>query len=402
MTEKQKVEVRLSEVKKGLNELGSKTELSDEDRAQFDKFKTEYSDLEVRYQALTISEEEPKKEEIRATPEEKEKAELEARCSVGKIFSFAMEHRAADGPEKELQTELGLSDNQVPLCLIRNTAAPLEKRAITDAPANTGQVQSSIIPAVFPQGAAAFLGVDMPTVAVGDAVFPVLTNNTAADDKAEAGSVDHTTGSFTADVLTARRIQASFFYSREDRARFAGMDEALRMNLNDALSSGLDKYILTKTDLGLLDFGTDPTATGTEETFVTYRTALFAQVDGRYALSAADVCMLVGGETFAHMAGKYRGNNADDSALDSLSRVSGGVRVSAHVPAETAGNVQQSVMARGKQYRHAVAPIWEGISLIPDEITKAATGEIVITAVMLMAFKIVREAGYKRFAFDLA
>ena len=400
MTDKQKVEVRLSEVKKGLNELGSKTELSDEDRAQFDKFKTEYGDLEVRHQALIISEGEPEKKETRATPEEKEKAELEARCSVGKIFSFAMEHRSADGPEAELQKELGLSDNQVPLCLIRRDA-PLEKRAITPAPTNTGQTQSSIVPAVFPQGAAAFLGVDMPTVAVGDAVYPVLTNNTAAGDHAEAGSVDHTTGSFTADVLTARRIQASFFYSREDRARFAGMDEALRMNLNDALSSGLDKYILTKTDLGLLDEGTDPTA-GTEETFATYRAAIFGRVDGRYALSAMDVCMLVGGDTYTHMAGEYRGNSADDSALDSLQRVSGGVRVSAHVAAKTGANVQQAVVARGKQYRHAVAPIWEGISLIPDEVTKAQTGEIVITAVMLMAFKVLRTAGFKRHAFKLA
>ena len=327
MTEKQKVEVSLSQCKKNLNELGSKTELSDEDRTQFDKLKTEYGDLEVRYQALTISEEEPKKEEIRKTPEAKEKAELEARCSVGKIFSFAMEHRSADGPEKELQTELGLSDNQVPLCLISRSAAPLETRAVTAAPANVGANQASIIPAVFPQGAAAFLGVSMPTVAVGEAVYPVLTNNTPAADFAEAAEVDETDGSFTADVLTPRRIQSSFFYSREDRARFAGMDEALRMNLNDALSSGLDKYILTKTDLGLLQFGTDPTASGTTETFGSYREALFAQVDGRYALSAADVCMLVGSETFAHMSGRYRGNNADDSALDSLSRVSGGVRV---------------------------------------------------------------------------
>ena len=166
----------------------------------------------------------------------------------------------------------------------------------------------------------------MPTVAVGDAVFPVLTNNVPADDVAEAGAVSETTGSFTAEVLTARRIQASFFYSREDRARFAGMDEALRMNLNDALSSGLDKYILTKTDLGLLDFGTDPTV-GSEETFATYRAAIFAQVDGRYAMNAMDVCTLVGGDTYTHMATEYRGNNADDSALDSLSRVSGGVRV---------------------------------------------------------------------------
>ena len=393
MTEKQKVEVRLSEVKKGLNELGSKTELADEDRAQFDKLKTEYGDLEVRYQALTISEGEPEKVETRGTPEKRERTELEKRCNVGSIFSSVMEHRATEGAERELQKELGLTDNQIPLCLI-------EHRAITPAPTETGQMQSSIIPAVFPMGAAAFLGVDMPTVAVGDAVFPVLTNNVPAADFAEAADVAETTGSFTAEVLTPRRIQASFFYSREDRARFAGMDEALRMNLNDALSSGLDKYILAKTALGLLDFGTDPTP-GTEETFATYRAAIFGEVDGRYAMTAADVCTLVGGDTFAHMSLKYRGNAADDSALDSLMMKSGGVRVSAHVPAKSNANVQQAILARGKQYRHAVAPIWEGIQLIPDEVTKAASGEIVITAVMLMNFKIIREAGFKRYAFKV-
>ena len=43
-----------------------------------------------------------------------------------------------------------------------------------------------------------------------------------------------------------------------------------------------------------------------------------------------------------------------------------------------------------------VAPIWEGVSLIPDEITKAADGEIVITAVMLHAVKILRTDGFFR------
>ena len=393
MTEKQKVEVRLSEVKKGLNELGTKPELSDEDRTQFDKLKTEYTDLEVRFQALTISEPEPKKTEGTGTSESKARKELETRCSVASIFTAVMEHRATIGAERELQTELGLSDNHIPLALI-------EHRAITPAPANHGQMQSEIVPAVFPMGAASFLGVDMPTVPVGHAVYPVLTNNVPAADFAEAANVTETTGAFTAEILQPRRIQASFFYSREDRARFAGMDEALRMNLSDALSSGMDKYILTKTALGLLDFGTDPTP-GTEETFATYRAAIFSQVDGRYAHSAMDVCTLVGGDTYAHMALKYRGNNADDSALDSLGTVSGGVRVSAHVAAKTNANVQEAVIARGKQYRHAVAPIWEGIQLIPDEITKAKSGEIVITAVMLMNFKIIREAGYKRFSFKV-
>ena len=41
-----------------------------------------------------------------------------------------------------------------------------------------------------------------------------------------------------------------------------------------------------------------------------------------------------------------------------------------------------------------VAPIWDGVSLIPDEITKASEGQIRITAVMLYAAKILRADGF--------
>ena len=41
-----------------------------------------------------------------------------------------------------------------------------------------------------------------------------------------------------------------------------------------------------------------------------------------------------------------------------------------------------------------VAPVWENVALIPDEITKAANGQIVITAVMLHAVKVLRAAGF--------
>ena len=103
-------------------------------------------------------------------------------------------------------------------------------------------------------------------------------------------------------------------------------------NLRNSLSSGLDKYVLTKTDTGLLEAGTDPTA-GAVESFASYRKAIFDAVDGRYAMDASGVKLLVGSGTYQHMSGLYRGNNADDSALDSVMRISGGVRVSAHVPA---------------------------------------------------------------------
>ena len=51
-------------------------------------------------------------------------------------------------------------------------------------------------------------------------------------------------------------------------------------------------------------------------------------------------------------------------------------------------------MIRLGSRRDMVAPIWEGVTLIPDEITKAASGQIVITAVMLHAVRILRAEGF--------
>ena len=50
---------------------------------------------------------------------------------------------------------------------------------------------------------------------------------------------------------------------------------------------------------------------------------------------------------------------------------------------------------------HAVMPIWRGITLIPDRVTKAASGEMVLTAVLLWSLKVVRTDGFGRLKFKL-
>ena len=71
------------------------------------------------------------------------------------------------------------------------------------------QNQSAILPGIFPQSSAAFLAVDTPTVAVGEAVYPVLTKNADVGTPAENATQAETTGSFSADVLSPSRLQAS-------------------------------------------------------------------------------------------------------------------------------------------------------------------------------------------------
>ena len=108
--------------------------------------------------------------------------------------------------------------------------------------------------------------------------------------------------------------------------------------------------------------------TSAEATFATYRGLVYdtSTIDGQYASMAGSVRVLFGPHAYAHAANEYRSNNADDSALDSLMRVAGGVRVSAHIP-DPSSNDQDVIVAKDVGRRHAVAPIWEGVQLIVDE-----------------------------------
>ena len=388
MKASQKIALEMSTKRETLNALLGEDEMSDEQRTEMGVLTTRMQDLEGEARAAIMAEGEPTiTYSTVADGEDRELRSLIDRANVGAIFEAALEHRATTGPEAEVQAHYRLAANSIPLPL-------LETRAVTPAPGQVAQNQAAIIPGVFPMSCAAFLGVDMPTVAVGEAIYPVLTTNAAAGTPAENDPQTETTGAFSADVLTPSRIQASFYYSREDRARFAGMDEALRTNLSDALADGLDKQILV---------GAEGLFTGTKlanhnvsavTSYAGYRSELaYGRVDGKYAGSVGDLKIVMGAPTYGHAAGAFRSDNAGDrAALEDLMQVSGGVKVSAHVPA-VASNKQNAVIRLGMR-RDAVAPVWEGITLIPDEITKAANGQIVVTAVMLHAVKILRAEGF--------
>ena len=167
------------------------------------------------------------------------------------------------------------------------------------------------------------------------------------------------------------------------------------MNLSDALSDKLDQQILAG-DEGLLhSTNLSNNNVSAVTTYALYKSGLaYGRVDGTWAMGVDDLRIVMGSGTFAHAATQYRGNNADQSAIDELMEKTSGVKVSAHVPA-VSGTKQNAVIRLGMR-RDMVAPIWEGVTLIPDEVTKASSGQIVVTAVMLHAIKILRSGGFHK------
>ena len=379
------IAVRLSEVRERLNTLSGMEDLTEEHRAEIDSLTGEYKDLEARGRAAALAQE---AETLNPAPPDPEKRSLIEAASVGEIVEAAIEKRSTSGATKELQDELGLMPDSIPLDLLE-----VRTTGVTPAPADTGAVQQPIISYVFPDSAHAFLGIPTPRVPVGDQVYTVLTTGTSPGTPAKGADQDHSTGAFTASVLSPARIQASMFFAREDRAVLRGIEEALRQNLGEALMDKLDDEILTGTE-GLFTGTKLPNHTVNAVTDYASYVSNFAysRVDGRYASSVRDLRILLGSGAYAHAAGVYRNASVDRSALDRLMADTAGVRVSAHVPA-VSGNKQNAVIRRGMR-RDMVAPLWQGVQLIVDPYTQAKAGEIILTAVLLYAVKILRTDGF--------
>ena len=402
MTTTQKILVRQSTLR---SEIGVALGITESDRP--DSWSTDLESLSKRLQeleielraAMSIETVEGQTVEKQTDTGSDNLRELERRADIGQIFEAVIRGGPTAGAEAELQAELGMAGNQIPIGLLQRDDSPdLEIRTtgVTPVPSNLGRTQQKTIPFVFPMGSAAFLRIPQPTVGVGESVFTVIATAATVQTPAKGAEAAHSTAGFTAMVLSPSRIQASLFYAREDVARLKGIGESLRANLEQALSDKLDREILQGSTNGLLT-GTNlaHNNASSADDFASYRKRFaYDNVDGSYASTASELRLLTGTTTYSDMAATYRGTNSDLDALSSLARDTGGVRVSGNMVA-AASNKQNAIVRRGGRM-DAVAPIWDGITVLVDEVTQAKAGEVVLTAILLHAFKVLREDGFRK------
>ncbi len=396
MTPLATLEVRAADIRRRLGEIGGMvhSDITEEITSELGTLRAEHAANELQQTALKISDGTPTPVESRNS-EGMEFRQLIERSNVGEIFHVAVNGGNTIGATAELQKHYGLEVRSVPLAmLIRHypTDVELETRA-TAAPSDVGRNQQGILPYVFPQSVAVFLGLDMPSVPTGDAVFPILTTAPTVGTPAEGATAAESTGTFTAEVLMPKRYQTYFTYSREDRARFTGMDEALRENLSEGMSTELDKQAISGAG-GLLT-GTILANNNvtTETTFALYRAQFaYGRVDGRYASMVGELKVVMGAATYGHAASQYRSTSDNTDALMALMSITGGVRVSAHVPA--VASTRQNAIIRIGMRRDFVQPVWDSVELIPDSITKVDDGEIKVTAVGMFNQKLLRSDGF--------
>ena len=405
MKNSQTILLDISETREELNGLVSKSEMSSEEEQKMQSLTEKIQGLEKRYRAAVVAEDTDSEQngtETETSTETIELNKLREAVSVGEIINAQLETRSVEGETAEYLQEKGLASNQVPIEILTPGTfnvpnAKLETRA-TDAPGDVQTNQQMFLDAMFPQSVAQFMGVRFDTVEAGESVYPVLVTNSVPDSVAKRGNVDDTDASFSANVLSPKRVQRSFKFAMEDKAKFPMMEEALRQNLNDAIASGIDRAALLSND-GLLNFGNDPDDDNAVTATTEYLSRVISGVDGRYAANANMVRVLFGAKTYEKIKTLLLANGDSDDLEMQLLKSGVQTRVSAHVP-DPAANIQKFVVSRSMG--RAVVGIWDAITILSDPYSSSQTGEIRLTAIALIAYAMLDANGYLRFTAKLA
>lgn len=434
MTKSQELQIKMSEKREQLNALiGIETgERTEEQTTEMTKLSAELSGHEAEFRAALATEASEQAEakaeaekfasrgrayDSEEDQETRELRGLQTRVSLGGYLEHFMAGSALDTPYEELAEARGidLGTRTVPWDVLlppatdpdrpRTSAVQVFDDAPTPAPATGNPVnQADIIDRVFARSYLGMLGVDRPSVPNGAASYPVLATGQTPSYPGTDGEKEAVAGSITPHALSPERLEARFQYRLQDALTMRGLDASLRRDLRASMVSQQDAQIMSAGDAqvrgflatpanGGLNAGTAPGANVV--TFPEAARQAAAGVDGIYAGSEAELVWIVGTKVYEILGGLIQSNDST-SATERLRRLLRGFQASAHLPAPAA-NIASGILAKvGVLTRTAVAPVWEGLMLIPDNVTAAKQGRVNLTAVAFHNFAVLQPNAYIR------
>ena len=423
MLNSQIIQLRISEVRSRLNEIaGFEGDIfTDEIRTENDGLRTEFRDLETRYQSALIGEDDdrinaPAVPVAGLSVADRERLELRGRVSIGSYIAAALSGRNVQGAEAELQQLAGVAG--IPLeafdtqAVLETRAA--EDRAITPAPGTVGINLDPIRPAVFAPSIAEKLMIDMPSVDSGAFASATISQSVTADAIAESADAPQTAGSITVSTTTPHRIAASLALTIEDIAAVgqANFEGILRDNVSLALSSELDNQLISGDDtnddlIGIFERLTNAPAPAAQvETWARFAAIQSGGIDGLWATMLSHIAMVVGPETYRLAAATLRGADSAETSAAYLMRMGAGDSAfftNSRMPAK-ASHIQQGILCRKGRpdTRTAVAPHWGSVGI--DDIYSGATkGQRFFTLSVLVGDVIlVQPSAYAQVAFRVS
>ena len=412
MTKKQKLELEQSEKRQRINEILNKNEKTEQDHNELSDLTKQMQGIEVEYRAAVYAEEgEQVERETRAAhsdldAEARERLELRSRASLTNYIQRYMGGKLPQGAELELQEIAKV--NAIPMELW-----DVEQRAdtVTGTPSSVGVNLDNIRPMVFSKSVAPMLGIEMPRVESGTYASATISTPLTAGTKVKSGVQEATAADFTVQTATPKRISARLSMTLEDVAAVGAgnFESVLRENLSLVLSDALDDQVLNGDGqapnlTGIFQRLTDPAAPAAGVVnWVGFAKQVASGVDGLWANSIKDVCIVVNPETYRLAASTFQGSDAEMSAAAYAEKYSGMFWTNKRMP-DTASNVAQALLYRKGRMgmRTAVCPHWGEVG-IDDVYTGANKAERYVTFhVLIGATILVQPNAYKQVAYRVS
>ncbi|MYK02926.1 MAG: phage major capsid protein [Gemmatimonadales bacterium] len=418
MTPLTRISNRMSEIRQRLGEIAALEgdDYTDEIAAENSELQRELTRLEPQLRAARLAagdDAEPQPAAAGgAAP-----SELAGRIQLREYLSGALSGNGIDAnsAEGELNVELGLDTDMIPLEAFASDASqgtpmrvdrPLQQRAdvATTVPSDVMASQAPIGQRVFAGSILEFCGVMMPTVPRGERTYPVLTAGSAAATVAKGAAQEATAGTITSLNLAPVRGQIRYQVQLEDLA-VMDLEPTLRADGRAALTEHLSDRALNGSGTapqvqGLFAALTNPTAGSTVMNFDLLLAGATGGIDGLWASMLSQRRLLLGANTYRLATGQFKGDEL--AVLDYLRAQGCDVRASSLIAAPSSDNQAALGISTGGPGPKAVLPVWQGIQVIRDNTSDAASGKVNLTLNVLYNFRVLRTAAYQELTFHLA
>ena len=347
-----------------------------------------------------------------------ERRSLVNRLGVGDFVAAAVEHRGLDGDAAELCDSYGMSRQgpsggiMIPWSVIDRQMLRMNAAYTTTETGSGGAGpvdQRMFVGRLFGRSVAMQMGVRMESI-VQRAKFPIITTGTAVGPIAQAAAAGAAVAAVVSqNEATAHKITGVFELSSEAYTEQMNLDPALTMDLVMAARAQMYNLIINGDGStaghpsGILAETTDPTNPGAVVTFGPAASAATSGVDGIHAVNEMEVGVLLGKDTYEKFSELYQ-TAGEFSALDRLAARCRGVEVSSFIPAMS-GTIQKALLhsgpAGGMRSDSVAALFGGGVEIVRDPYSQASRG-ILLTAILLWDYHVIRSAAYTQLEFKLS
>ena len=409
MLKSTEIQRRQSEIRQSLSELLGKDKMSEDETRSMDAMDKEYRSNETRYRAALIAEDEERREAGKdlETRSDREYADLIGKFELRQVAAFLDTGDKIDGPTAEVVQEMRSKGSYqgVPVPWMA-----LERRAgETIASGTPDPIQTRpIIDRLFPDSVAARMGTQLINIDVGAVEWPVVTSSvTAGWADGELASVAGPTAFATTDkaLKPEQNFGVQMVISRKTLKQSAGIEDAVRRDMNSAIGAGLDKAIFLGTGAngqplgvitGAATYGITSTDAAALASWAAFRAAVVRFMTANAAGSPNAVKALIRPELWSRLDDTLISGTAvsewdrlvKNIPASNIAMSSNALAAPAGTPAET----QALLTTNAGGVAPIFAGIWGGVDLIRDPFAGAAAGSLKLTAIMTADVTVARPA----------